>query len=175
MKFVSFYTSEQTGLIPSFYNINSICMTGDGTLNCKCGSNVREDMVDFGHAWNWPLFPIAALRFGDTGHSPEAVHFRIGPLICEQGKWSDKKWTKGKIDHTNDNYQETAQNPVPTQHGKFRYISQYHLRSWGNMIDLNTTQWLINIPVPVPKNLCHYIAVLVVNYGISNTNVLEIP
>ena len=83
-------------------------MTGDGTLDCKCGSDVPEEMVDIGHAWNWPLFPIAALRFGDTGHNQEAIHFRIGPLICEQGKWSEKKNERDKINHINNKHRETA-------------------------------------------------------------------
>ena len=39
-----------------------------------------------GDAWNWPLFHLVALRFGDTGHDHEYINFRVGPLICEQGK-----------------------------------------------------------------------------------------
>ena len=63
------------------------CTPEDGTRGCKCGTGRKfpNETVDIGNARNWPLFPIAALRFGDTGDSDEYIHFRIGPLICRQG------------------------------------------------------------------------------------------
>ena len=63
----------------------SFFVTDNGTSNCQCGMNIRSELVDVGYAWNWPLFPIVALRLGDTGKSFESIHFRVGPLVCEQG------------------------------------------------------------------------------------------
>ena len=48
--------------------------------------SVRIESADMGHAWNWPLFPLVAFRLGDTGSWYEYIHFKVGPLICEQGK-----------------------------------------------------------------------------------------
>ena len=47
--------------------------------------------IDTGDAGNWPLFPLVAVRFGDTADVNEYIDFRIGPLTCQQGKWSNHR------------------------------------------------------------------------------------
>ena len=61
--------------------------------------NINSEVADIGYAWNWPLFPIEALRLGDTGRFFETIHFRVGPLICEQGR-SDKSMKHHILNHS---------------------------------------------------------------------------
>ena len=57
-----------------------------GSVQCKCGWNSAKRQDDLGEAGNWPLFPLVSLMLGDTGYSYEKMYFRIGPMICQQGK-----------------------------------------------------------------------------------------
>ena len=63
-------------------------VTENGEVVCTCGENNYEMKIDTGNAGNWPLFPLKAVRFGDTGAPLEYIDFKIGPLICEQGRWN---------------------------------------------------------------------------------------
>ena len=58
---------------------------------CDCGSNVDPPATDIGYADNWPLFPLVSLQFAATSVSGQRVNFRVGPLVCKQGKlcWDD--------------------------------------------------------------------------------------
>ena len=61
--------------------------SASGNVQCRCRENILSETIDIGDARNWPLFPIMSLRLGDIGRLVEYVYFRIGPLICKQGKW----------------------------------------------------------------------------------------
>ena len=72
--------------VPRFVSFD----TETGKVQCKCRGNLANETIDLGYAGNWLLFPLVSLRLGDTGHSweyaKEYVNFRVGPLVCEQGK-----------------------------------------------------------------------------------------
>ena len=44
------------------------------------------EALDTGDAGNWPLYPVTSLRLGDTNERFEYIDFRVGPLVCKQGK-----------------------------------------------------------------------------------------
>ena len=60
-------------------------------MQCRCESTDNDwSGFSIGDAGNWPLFPIVSLRLGDTGGSNEYIDFRVGPLVCKQGKHNDR-------------------------------------------------------------------------------------
>ena len=69
-----------------------IFQTETGNATCKCGANTRNEIIDTGDAGNWPLFPVTSLRLGDTNDAFEYIDFRIGPLVCKQGKLVKHSW-----------------------------------------------------------------------------------
>ena len=74
-----------------WYRKYSIYSTENGEVQCRCESTDHAwSGFSIGNAGNWPLFPIESLRLGDTGLSNEYIDFRVGPLVCKQGKRSDK-------------------------------------------------------------------------------------
>ena len=81
------------------YMQHLVSTTANGAPKCQCGINTQQEIVDMGDAGNWPLFPIVALRLGDTGQSHESIRFRIGPLICEQGKSHREVFCSIKLMH----------------------------------------------------------------------------